>query len=208
MDQENYDNTKMRLQILLDAFQTTLLPAVHIRVGSYAYAVTEDYSTAEATDVAKAFQEGRTCEVCLLGTMVLKQLTKMDLGTLGEVNFSTHWGLKGLNEHFDDKTLALAEALFEGRAVRGVLRDFWEENPALEQRMDLIADKLPLSRLDSTSRAQVILQHMIENEGRVDVDQLERGEYTATPNKLSDKALLVLKSYDINPFAVEQGRGG
>ena len=207
MGQENYDNTKMRLQILLDAYQTTKLPKVRVKQGSYLY--TEDaqgWAHSDGPAVVKGLQEQQICHMCLLGTMVLKQLTKTDPNTLKGVNFHA-WDLASLKEHFDVETLALAEALFERHVVRAALSKFWNASEMeYEKGVNEVAHSLP--RLDYTPRAQAILQHMIENKGRVNLDQLRRSGYIATPGTLGDKVLLVLKSYDINPFAVEQGRGG
>jgi hypothetical protein len=212
MDEKS--NTRMRLQILYDAFQTTMLNEVRIRPGVYLEAnfpnSDTDYShcTNEATEVVRAFREHKHCHMCLMGAMALKLIAKMDDEQLECLELGNSWDASPLTDHFDVETLATAEALFEGYPTFCVFADFWDamtdsdEGAALDF-YDKVSDisREAANDFAPPSRARAILNHLIENEGKVNLDRISsEGLKVLFPGNLSTEALAVLRRYDIIPY--------
>jgi hypothetical protein len=180
------DNIKLRLEVLHDAFQTTLRSDVTVACGSYlnVYGGTED-------------TPHLTCRVCLLGSVLLAKV----MGPAGalERDLNDLTVPSNLGPIFGTETLAVAEGMFEGYAVSGEYQIYWGYSPPNHELRALMARvhrRWPLS----AERARAILNHLIEHEGKFDLKVLDQHFTELDTQSLSQAAKAVLHRYGITPY--------
>jgi hypothetical protein len=181
---------KDRLTVLFDAYQTTFRKDFYFERAEYLRVdQNEDWPGSPVT-----------CHACVLGTLFLGKM----LGSSGEI--ATHLNnplsrdiVDELRTVFDEKTLAYAEALFEGCAhISGPLADFWESPAGADD--DTLVRILQKPRRPSKFQGRRILMHLIENRGEFDLNKFTAGyEADNTYDVLSPEAMEVLKRYDLGP---------
>jgi hypothetical protein len=168
---------KVRLQILHDAWLATFAEEVTVQQGAYLQVEPRGSDrTVEIEEIPDLLRAKQPCTVCLLGAMalnlIMQQEPRITCGSLV---------LPPLRTYFDTRTLAVAEALFEGQPILISFGSFWDaqqEECRGDDGCGFLGDEIcrivaPWNWIRGYTRARFILNHMIENEGSVHLPSFE-----------------------------------